>query len=752
MSACKDAPIHRAELLPCDDAAAMQRVDMLRSTPGYACFDTLHVQLQGLLQTRRPSQPLSRDALVAEADAFLRERPGYGTWVHYPWSRRLVRLLPEAHFFDLRTSRNQLKITAAEQRSLAMRSIGIVGLSVGQSIAFTLAMERTCGELRLADFDTIELSNLNRLRCGVQHLGVNKAIVAAREIAELDPYLRVTCFVDGYNDVDADAFMAGLDLVVEECDSLDVKVAVREEARRRGIAVLMNTSDRGMTDIERFDLEPTRDLFHGRVALPPLDTLRDLDTRAKTPLVLDILGVDDISARMGASMLEIGSSLCTWPQLAADVTLGGAIVTDVARRLLLGAPVISGRFLVDLDAVGRSEADPGPGDAARAMPHVALRSSDAARADERLQILADARWAPSAGNQQPWQWQACDEGLLLGRRDVRHASVLYGAANLIGLGAALETARISAESRGYRVDVGLAQDDTAVARLALRGGGVRKACVLRDHIPLRRSDRSRPAQRVTLDPCHIDALRAELADESGFHLAIIDDDARLQRIAHVAATSERFRMLDDGSHSDFVNELCWNRAEHERRGTGICIDALQLHPAEQAMFGLLRNAQVIDCLRDADAGQGLGAFAAQLVVTSSAMCALYLVRASDETRDYLAGGAALQRIWLRAAALGVGLCPVGSICFQREAERAGKPLARALMEMLPSLEREYSTAFALPEQRRDIVMFRLVAKPDEVAGPRTLRLPVDRLVRTPGREEVPPQATTTRSRPSAFAR
>ena len=60
-----------------------------------------------------------------------------------------------------------------------------------------------------------------------------------------------------------DAFLAGLDIVVEECDSLDMKAVVREGAEARGIPVLMATSDRGLVDVERFDLEPERPILHG---------------------------------------------------------------------------------------------------------------------------------------------------------------------------------------------------------------------------------------------------------------------------------------------------------------------------------------------------------------------------------------------------------------------------------------------------------------------------------------------------------
>src|SRR5262249_32643522 len=143
--------------------------------------------------------------------------------------------------------------------------IGIVGLSVGQSVALTMALEGVGGAFRLADFDTLGLSNLNRLRAGVHDLGINKAILAARQLFELDPYLDVQIFPEGITDANLEAFFTvggPLDLLVEECDDLYAKVRLREEARRRRIPVVMDTSDRGMIDVERFDREPGRPLFH----------------------------------------------------------------------------------------------------------------------------------------------------------------------------------------------------------------------------------------------------------------------------------------------------------------------------------------------------------------------------------------------------------------------------------------------------------------------------------------------------------
>lgn len=125
-------------------------------------------------------------------------------------------------------------------------------------------------------------------------------------------------------------------------------MAVREHARAAGIPVVMQTSDGGLLDVERFDLEPDRPILHGALGQLPVERLRELSTKEKVPIVLRIVDVDRVSADLGASLVEIGETIHTWPQLGSAVTLGAAVLTDTARRILLGDLTASGRFRVDL--------------------------------------------------------------------------------------------------------------------------------------------------------------------------------------------------------------------------------------------------------------------------------------------------------------------------------------------------------------------------------------------------------------------
>ncbi|HET9172056.1 MAG TPA: ThiF family adenylyltransferase [Actinospica sp.] len=323
--------------------------------------DTVGAQLAELALCREPGLGADPRALQ---DAIVTQLAGaqaweYGTWAWYPWSGKLVHVLPREEFRLVRTDRNRGRIERPQQRALFERRIGIVGLSVGSCAALTFAMEGIGGAYKLADFDELGLSNLNRLRAGVGDLGVNKAVLSARAMFEIDPYLDIEIFPGGLTEETMGEFFSGgngaVDLLVEECDTPFVKLAAREWARELRIPVVMDANDRGLLDVERFDLEPSRPLLHGLLGDATSRDMLDLTREQKIELILAMVDRDRISPELAASIPQIGRTLCSWPQLASGVALGGALTAHAARRILLGLPCASGRFYTDLDVMVRPE-------------------------------------------------------------------------------------------------------------------------------------------------------------------------------------------------------------------------------------------------------------------------------------------------------------------------------------------------------------------------------------------------------------
>lgn len=316
--------------------------------------DHIQGQVRELIKLRHPATVLDKPSMDKEVEAYKNgmEWEEIGVWVYYPWGRNLVHLLDREEFIEVRTSRNLYKITREEQAELAKKRIGVVGLSVGQSVAITLSMERTFGELRLADFDELELSNLNRIRSGVQNLGIPKVVMAAREIAEIDPFLKVSIFKEGLTEGNMETFLTSggkLDVLVDECDSLPMKIKMRQQARQLRIPVLMDTSDRGMLDVERYDLEPGLPLFHGRLEHLDLSNIDNITAEERMNFLFAIIDIGNVSDRTKTSLAEIGKTITTWPQLASSVIMGGGVCGEVCRRILLGQSKVSGRFYVDVE-------------------------------------------------------------------------------------------------------------------------------------------------------------------------------------------------------------------------------------------------------------------------------------------------------------------------------------------------------------------------------------------------------------------
>ncbi|MFF3204049.1 ThiF family adenylyltransferase [Streptomyces sp. NPDC002962] len=340
---------------PREEADRARLLDLLASGDVREVHDLIDDQLVELMRCLRPGDPLTDGQLAAAIDELCAgvDRRYFGTWVWYPWSGRLVHVLPEREFRRVRTDRNRDKITSAEQERLLGRRIGVIGLSVGNSAALTCVMEGVGGSFRLADFDRLGLSNLNRLRAGVHDLGVPKTVLCARQMYEIDPYLDVELWSEGITEESVDAFFGDadhpLDLLIEECDTPWVKVAAREQARARRVPVLMDANDRGLLDVERFDEEPDRPLFHGRGGDLTARDVRRLDPAGAMAYLLRVCDESRLSPAMTDALGRIGRTLSSWPQLASGVMLGGALVTDTARRILLDRPVASGRYYVDLE-------------------------------------------------------------------------------------------------------------------------------------------------------------------------------------------------------------------------------------------------------------------------------------------------------------------------------------------------------------------------------------------------------------------
>ncbi|MEW2484166.1 Rv1355c family protein [Mycobacterium sp. NPDC049093] len=675
---------------PADNAL----LDELRADPDIDFLDDHDAQLESL----RALRPAPAEELLREGQR----------WAYYPWRRAVVAVLGPRGFQALRLDRNRNNITAAEQTTLSTLTVGVAGLSVGHVIAHTLAAQGLCGKLRLADFDHLELSNLNRVPATVFDLGINKAVVAARRIAELDPYLPVEVVDTGLNAETLDDFVNGLDIAVEECDSLDIKALLRIAARDLQIPVLMATSDRGIVDVERFDQEPERPILHGLLGDLDIGLLPGMTSREKIPHVLRHLEAERLSPRTAASLIEIDRSLSTWPQLASDVIIGAAAIAEAVRRIGLGEQLRSGRSRIDVNwALGQIHE---PDMAHRYEPTTDEPNTPQALDGGPLEHLATAAMrAPSGGNTQPWQIALTEDSITVGI-DPNHTSTmdLKFRGSAVALGAALLNIKIAAAEHHVLGPVTVTAAGSAPLQATMRitdDGNDPALAQLYQSMLARESNRHHGTPKP-LDDATITAL-TDAAEQHGARLHLLTQRDDIAQAATILAAADRVRFLTPRLHQEMISELRWPGDPDP--DTGIDVRSLEFDPGEMAVLDVLRRPDVMEQLAEWDAGSALGDDMRDRVLASSALVVVTVT--GNDLRAYATGGSAVEAVWIAAQQQGFGVQPVSPVFLYAQTATELEELSAPFATELAELQSEFNALTDLRPGDSIALILRLAVAP-----------------------------------------
>lgn len=719
------------------DLTAKKAFEELISTQkNLQVYDHIYAQVEELIKCIHPTivfLPPSELAKAVEAKFEGKSTDEYGVWVYYPWAQKLVHLLNEQEFALVRTNRNKHKITAKEQTTLAQKKIGVMGLSVGQSVSLALAMERGFGELRIADFDELDLSNINRIRTGVYNLKIKKTVIVAREIAEIDPFLNVVCFEAGITDENLDDFLTAngkLDLLIDECDSFDIKINSRNKAKALGIPVLMEGSDRGTIDIERFDLEPNRPVLHGMVEHLDMSKYKSLTTMdERIPYITAVTGVETLSPRMKASAVEIMATISTWPQLASAVIYGGGITADLSRKILLGNLNISGRFFIDIDELISDPAQ--QAEQKSVEPAINLLSTEEIEEfintnrlafDENTyhlpentlnELIAAANKAPSGGNNQPWRWHYqngllhlfLEQAVAKAYLDPQHIS------SYISLGTAIENLTLAAANHNvqiaYHITPQFAPKHIAWFTFNPNYQASAEEKQLAQQIEFRHTNR-KITPRQEIEAIDLDSLNKLVSQIDGAKLKWITDPEMIKAIGAISTQTDLLRMFIPAAHEDFITkEMRWNLDEVIATEDGIGIHTLDLSNNDQIGIRLLKDKRMIGFLQQIDGGSGFKRLSMMQFMASSAVGLITMPK--GEISTFIKGGIAAEKLWLGATALALQIHPVNVplIFFFKNSVEDSLLIPSDIKAQLTQAENNFNQIFSTTANEQAIFMFRI---------------------------------------------
>ncbi|MEX2052347.1 MAG: ThiF family adenylyltransferase [Candidatus Paceibacterota bacterium] len=260
-------------------------------------------------------------------------------YIYYPWNFTVVKTVRKENYLELKTNRNRDLITKKEQEGLRRIKVAVFGMSVGSNISLVLTQAGISNQITIADFDELNTTNLNRIIAGVHQIGLNKATIAARKIYEDNPFAQVTVLNNGASREKVKKLLEDkkINLIIDEVDSLQFKIELRELAAQYNIPVIMVTDNGdGVTlHVERYDLGYKK-IFNKKASYwkKILSGTLSVELLGKV-IINDIMGgKNNVDPKMLRSARRtIKGELVSWSQLGSAAILAGVVATIMIKQI-----------------------------------------------------------------------------------------------------------------------------------------------------------------------------------------------------------------------------------------------------------------------------------------------------------------------------------------------------------------------------------------------------------------------------------
>lgn len=578
--------------------------------------------------------------------------------------------------YEAAFDRNIGWVTEWEQAALRGKRVAIAGMGgVGGVHLLTLA-RLGIGAFNIADFDTFDLANFNRqVGATMDSIGRPKLDVMAEMALAINPELRIGRFGQGVTPENTDAFLADVDLFVDGFDFfvLDIRRRVFARCAELGIPAVtaapigMGTGflafvPGGMTFEQYFRLEgqPENEQYlrflmgvaprglHRSYLVDPtridLAAKRGPSTAPSCQLCAGMVGVAAVKL-----LLRRGDVKPAPYHHHFDPYVGKLAITRLpsgnAGPLQRAKLAIARRMYMARRP--QPQASPGPAS-------VGPRSTIEA-------ILADARWAPSGDNAQPWRFEVADDESVVVHLATEAASNPYeyrnGEPSLLSGGMLLENMRIAASSRERAMEWALeGGTDPYQVRVRFPPSPGIQPDPLGPYVTVRSVDR-RPYRPRPLSPHEKSTLQTALGET--LSLRWFETRRERWRLAQLGSRATDIRLRAPETFAVHQQVIDWARPHSP---AGLPAGAIGL---DRATLVLMRWAmQRWERMHRLNRLAGTSAASAQLDLVPAMMSSAFfaisapLVEQPDRRVEMLLRtGQDLQRFWLTAAKLGLAIQP-----------------------------------------------------------------------------------------------
>lgn len=301
----------------------------------------------------------------------------------------------------------------------------------------------------------------------------------------------------------------------------------------------------------------------------------------------------------------------------------------------------------------------------------------------------------------------------------------------MAVGAALHNARVAA---AYRSRLGawriVASDDSTEAAVLELGSDTDPELAEEYHSVLARRTNRGVVPRLALDQSLLGGLH-RAAGAAGARVRVVDEPRQIGAIADLLGESDRLRYLTQKLHAEMMSELRW--PPDDPLDLGLDVRTLDLDRTDLAKLQVARRPDVMACLAEWGGGEALGETTREHVGAASGIVLITVEGA--EPADYVRGGMALQRCWLLADRLGIGLQPVSPVfLYALDDQDLSSLVPSSFLLPLADLRDRFRAQMGLEPAETMILSLRATHAPRPSL--RSHRLPLEAVTKHPDKDSV----------------
>lgn len=338
-------------------------------------------------------------------------------------------------------------------------------------------------------------------------------------------------------------------------------------------------------------------------------------------------------------------------------------------------------------------------------------------------ILEAGVRAPSGENCQPWRFEVYDNKIDIFNIPEKDLS-LYNfrqRGSLIAHGALLENVAIASAAMGYHAGFTLFPDknnSNLVAIITLE-----KTRPIDDPLFLYINERStnrKPYEATPLTPEQKKELLQSTGEVGEGEIRLVEDFELKKSLAQALAVSDRLLFENRKLHDFLFSHISWTKEEALERKSGFYVKEMELSPPQEKAFKLFRNWNILNFFNKFGFSKMAAKGNIKLYARVGAIGAI--VVKNNTPVDFVTAGRIMQRVWLKAAKMGLSIQPVTGIIFfiQRILAGEAQDFSTEQVGLIKSAYKNIAEAFGV--QGKTIAMLFRIGYSGEPSA-RSLRLP-----------------------------